>query len=77
MASNIANNICYLVLIGCLTVGIDPSNYKLLVIRQVKWDIFGAAIAKLSNKQGCFDNIKIVALGDQVKNVSCILPESI
>ena len=40
-----ACGICYLVFIGSLTVRFDLSDYKLLVIGQIKLDSFGVGIA--------------------------------
>ena len=44
---SLASGICYLIFIGSLTVRFDLSNYKLLVIGQVKSDSFGVTVAKL------------------------------
>ena len=38
---SLASGICYLIFIGSLTVRFDLSDYKLLVIGQVKSDSFG------------------------------------
>ena len=44
---SLASGICYLIFIGSLTVRFDQSDYKLLVIGQVKSDSFGVTVAKL------------------------------
>lgn len=44
-----------------LTVQFDLSDYKQLVIGQVKLDSFGGAIAKLNNKQGLLRTNQISA----------------
>ena len=44
---SLASGICYLTFIGSLTVRFDQSDYKLLVIGQVKSDSFGVTVAKL------------------------------
>ena len=41
------SGICYLIFIGSLTVRIDLSDYKLVIIGQVKSDSFGVTIAKI------------------------------
>ena len=41
-----------MIFIGSLTVQFDLSDYKLLIIRQVKSDSFGVTIVKLSYKYG-------------------------
>ena len=50
------SNICCLIFIGRLDVRFDLSDYKQLLIGQVKSDSFGAASAKLSNKIGAVKN---------------------
>ena len=49
---SLACGISYLIFTGSLTVRFDLSDYKLLVIGQVKSDSFGVKIAKLSYKYG-------------------------
>ena len=47
-----ASGFCYLIFIGSLSVRLDLSDYKLLIIGQVKLDSVGVTIAKLSYKYG-------------------------
>ena len=47
---------CYLIFIGSLTVQFDLSDYKLLIIRQVKSDSFGVTIVKLSYNKNQSDS---------------------
>ena len=51
---SLASGICYLILIGPLTVRLcDLFDYKRLVIGQVKSDSFGVTTAKLATNMGC------------------------
>ena len=53
---SLASGICHLIFIGSFTVRFDLSDYKLLVIGQVKSDSFKVTIAKLSSKISAVKN---------------------
>ena len=55
------SNICCLIVIGRLDVRFDLSDYKQLLIGQVRLDSSGAASAKISNKQGMLRTNQIQA----------------